>query len=82
MVTTMAEMVLVSIALAFTLYIVLKHLKFKFPVVLLVLMIFTDISSFFLAWGLHKEENKQYVQEYTLFLSHLIGWTTFGLNIG
>ena len=61
MVVTMVEMVLVIIALSFTLYIVLKHLKFKFPVVLITLMIFTDISSFFLAWGLHKEEDKEFV---------------------
>ena len=61
MIITMVEMTLIIIALAFTLYIVLRHLKFKFPVMLITLMIFTDISSFFLAWGLHQEENKEFV---------------------
>ena len=81
MYVTFAEMALLLIALTMTLIIVLKQMKFKFPVILLLLLILADVSSFILAWGLHAE-GTDYHTNHTVFLSQVIGWTTFGFNFG
>ena len=55
MYVTFAEMAFLIVALSITLAIVLKQMKFKFPVILLLLLMLADISSFVLAWGLDAE---------------------------
>ena len=55
---TCVEMTLLTIALAITLVVVLRQMKFKFPVILLILLIVADVSSFILALGLHAESTE------------------------
>ena len=79
---TCVEMTLLTIALSITLVVVLRNMKFKFPVVLLVLLILADVSSFILAWGLYVENDIEYHADHKVLLSQVIGWTTFGFNFG
>ena len=78
---TCIEMTLLTIALTVTLVIVLRQMQFKFPIILISLLILADVSSFFLALALHSE-NTAYHEEHTILLSVVIGWTTFGFNFG
>ena len=81
MYVTCIEMTLLTIALSVTLVVVLRQMKFKFPVLLMILLILADVSSFLLAWALYSE-NTAYHEEHTLLLSIVMGWTTFGFNFG
>ncbi len=76
------EMALLIIALSITLVIVMRQAKFKFPVVLLILLIVADVCSFILALGLNAEDNTSYHREHKMVLAQVIGWTTFGFNFG
>lgn len=68
MYVTFAEMGFLIVALSVTLAIVLRQLKFKFPVILLVLLMLADISSFLLAWGL-EAEGTSFHTEHTVLLA-------------
>ena len=81
MYVTFVEMTLLVIVLTMTLITVLKHMKFKFPLVLLLLLILADMSAIISAWGLHAE-GTSYHTTHTVFLSRIIGLTTFGFNFG
>ena len=68
MYVTFVEMAFLVVALSITLVIVLRQMKFKFPVILLVLLMLADISSFILAWGL-EQEGSQFHQDHALLLA-------------